>query len=252
MTDFRLLYDQKPEYVERRRVDSLPAKRVALEAIEYKLPNLTDILPSKLEIDSVAEIGCGTGEIIANFRSHCELHRVGFDISPLNIATAKERFPHVTFTDQNFALWEDNFDVVILSDVIEHVPDDVEFLSAAAKLGKYVLVNLPLEDCWIYRSRQYGPDDPSGHLKKYSLSDGFQLFKDARLEVLSWRQKWPLEEPQERMRQQLNMELTGHRFSGSFVARQGKRFVYTTSTLIKPMGRRLFPSNLFALLSHAK
>lgn len=47
--------------------------------------------------------------------------------------------------------------MVIVSDVIEHVPDDAGFLRSAAGLGQIVLVNLPLEDNWLNDRRNYGP-----------------------------------------------------------------------------------------------
>lgn len=250
MTDFQALYDEKEEYVARRDQDSCFAKRVAIEVNHYKIPLLTQVLPQPRNFQSIAEIGCGTGEIIAGILPDCDARRVGFDISPLNIEAASKRFPQVEFSAEPFEDFGERFDLMILSDVIEHVPDDVGFLRSAAAISDSLVINLPLEKCWKYRSREYGPDDSSGHLRSYSVSDGLDLIQAAGLEVIDWTQRWPLEEPQEQLRQELNVEETGHRFSGSFLARQAKKIGFMVFTGIKPIGRKIFPSNLFASVRH--
>ena len=245
-TNFEKLYDEKAEYVARRDENSWCARRVALEVNHYKIPYLEQVMPAGANFESIAEIGCGTGEIIADIFPDRPLRRVGFDISPENIRAARDRFTSVTFRSNDITECEESFDVVILSDVLEHVPDDVNFLASAAELADIVLVNLPLEKCWIYRNRQYGPDDSSGHLRNYSLADGFDLLDRAGLRLMDWEQTWPLEEEQEKARQRLNVEEFGHRFSGSPILRVLKAGAFVFCTRCKPIGRRAFPSNLFA------
>lgn len=247
--DFSALYDEHPEYVARRNADSMARAQVELEVQLFKLPGLMGVLPAGQCLRSVVEIGCATGELIAAFPLALGGRRVGLDISPANIVTARARFPGVQFLAGHFLdAGLSGFDAVIVSDVIEHVPDDVGFLRAAACLGKVVLVNLPLEDNWLNDRRSYGPDDVSGHLRRYSLAQGIQLFDRAGLDVLSYSQIWVHETPAEGARRTLWRERTGAAYTGRWPVAMAKRLVFATATTVRPIGRRLFASNLFAAL----
>jgi hypothetical protein len=139
--------------------------------------------------------------------------------------------------------------LVILSDILEHVPDDAQLLREAAKVAKVLLINLPLEKCLTYMFRQYGPDDPSGHLRWYSLSDGLRLVERADLRVVAHTRVWVMETRYELMRQDLNRQLLGAPFSGGWLTRGGKRLFFSFCNAFQPMGRVMFPSNLFASLA---
>ena len=245
--DFSALYDEHPEYVARRGAGSLAQAQVDLEARLFKLPGLMGVLPAGRPLRRVLEIGCATGEVIAAVPVEPGGRRVGLDISPANIAAARARFPEVEFHDGDFrAAGLAGFDAVIMSDVLEHVPDDVAFLRDAAALGELVLVNLPLEDNWLNDRRAYGPDDVSGHLRRYSLADGLALFERAGLEVLAYRQVWVHETPTEPARRALRRERLGAAYSGPWPVALAKGAVFAAATAVKPLGRRLFASNLFA------
>ncbi|MBS0415464.1 MAG: class I SAM-dependent methyltransferase [Proteobacteria bacterium] len=245
--DFSALYDEHPEYVARRNADSLARAQIELEVRLFKLPGLMGVVPAGQHLRNVVEIGCATGELIATFPVVPGGRRVGLDISTANVATARVRFPEVEFLSGNFLdTGISGFDAVIVSDVIEHVSDDAEFLRSAAGLGNFVLVNLPLEDNWLNDRRNYGPDDVSGHLRRYSLEQGLQLFERAGLELLSSSQLWVHETPTESARRSLWRERTGRAYTGRWPVALGKRMVFATATAIRPIGRRLFASNLFA------
>lgn len=134
-----------------------------------------------------------------------------------------------------------------MSDVVEHVPHDQEFLRAAAQLGEVVLVNLPLEDNWLNWRRDYGVNDVSGHLRKYSLADGMRLFELAGLEVLAHSQVWFHETAAEDARRALRKQRLGSVFSGSWPERTVKRAIVMAAAAVPPLGRRIFSSNLFAM-----
>jgi len=250
MVDFRSLYDSKEEYVLRRQEGSYNARRLELEVQHFKIPNLLKVLPKEYSYTSIAEIGCGTGEIIGAFPGGNVNRRVGFDISPLNISCARQRFRNVEFHDLDFRSWNEKFDLMILSDILEHVPDSVHFLMDASKMAKLLLVNLPLEKCLLYSFRKYGPKDPSGHLAKFSMKDALQMFHAADLRIVKWYRGWTMESRYETRRQELNEEMTGNKFSGSDYVQTMKGILFTVSNKITTVGRLVFPSNLF--LSAAK
>ena len=244
--DFPALYDRHPEYIARRQSGSFEQAQIDIEVRLFKLPNLLGLLPPGQVPGSAIEIGCATGELIAALPVQSGGRKVGMDISAGNIAAARVRFPDVEFRCGDFRDGPDErFDVVVMSDVLEHVPDDAGFLRDAAKRGELVLVNLPLEDNWLNRRRRYGADDVSGHLRKYSLADGLALVDRAGLEALSHTQVWVHETPTEAARRALRRARLGAAFAGAWPARALRHAVYAAATAVQPLGRRLFASNLF-------
>lgn len=194
--DFGALYDAHPEYVARRRVCSFEQAQIDIEVMLFKMPQLLTVWPEARAARSTLEIGCATGELLAAMPIAEGGRKVGIDISASNVAVAAERHPGIEFRCCDFRTQaSETFDIVILSDVLEHVPDDREFLRDAAALADVVLLNLPLEDNWLNSGRRYGPDDVSGHLRRYCLADGFALVAAAGLEVLGQNRAWVHESP---------------------------------------------------------
>lgn len=241
--DFQALYDAHPEYVARRTAGSMEQAQIDIEVRMFKLPGLLAVLPAQLPLRCALEIGCATGELIAAVPA---AQRVGLDISAENVTAARSRFPEVEFHCGDFrAAGLTGFDAVILSDVLEHVPDDVDFLRDAAGLGEMVLVNLPLEDNWLNDRRVYGPDDVSGHLRRYSLAEGLALFEQAGLEVVGHSQVWIHETPADAARRELRRERLGAAYGGGLAARCAKQCLSAVAVAVPAFGRRLFSSNLF-------
>ena len=246
--DFAALYDRHGEYTARRVAGSFEQAQVLLEATGFKIPHLLGVLPQGHVLTSVLEIGCATGELISNFPVAPGGQRVGCDISPANVRAAAARYPDVQFFAGDFAhMPMVQFDAVVLSDVLEHVDDDAGFLRSAAQRARYTLVNLPLEDNWLNRNRAYGPNDVSGHLRRYSLKQGLALFPRAGLRVLSHRQVWIHETSVDSERRRLREQHFGQAFAGSLPTRWLKQGVVAATRVVRPLGQRLFASNLFAL-----
>jgi SAM-dependent methyltransferase len=245
--DFSALYDEHPEYVARRASGSFEQAQIDIEVRLFKLPQLMRLLPPGRTLSSVLEIGCATGELVNAVPVQRGGRKLGMDISAANVAAAQARFPLVEFRCADFReCGHEHFDTVIMSDVLEHVPDDVAFLRDAAALGDTVLVNLPIEDNWLNRNRAYGAGDVSGHLRRYSLADGLALFERAGLEVTAFTQVWVHETPTEAARRALRRERLGAAYSGGWPQRVVKHAVFSAATAVPAIGRRLFASNLFA------
>ncbi|MET3913652.1 SAM-dependent methyltransferase [Variovorax sp. OAS795] len=245
--DYSALYNEHPEYVARRQVGSYEQAQIDIEVRRFKLPNLMRLVPAEQKFGDVLEIGCATGELIAAVPVGEGGRKVGIDISSANVESARMRFPQVEFRCGDFrtAALSDFFDAVIMSDVLEHVPDDREFLQDAATLGQIVLVNLPLEDNWLNRRRRYGPEDVSGHLRKYSLEDGLELFERAGLEVVAYSRVWVHETPTEQARRALRYERFGAAFAGAWPMQVLRKAVFAAASAMPWFGRRLLASNLF-------
>jgi SAM-dependent methyltransferase len=133
---------------------------------------------------TVIDVGCGTG---ANIAALADGYRtIGIDTSAEAIELARTRFPQTEFTC-GFApdALGDKFgeaDLVMLNDVLEHVPDDSALLSsllAAAKPGTYFLITVPAD------MALWSPHDVAfGHYRRYDLSGFSQLWQDQPVTTL--------------------------------------------------------------------
>src|SRR6185295_20126636 len=99
---------------------------------------------------TVVDVGCGTG---ANLAALAESYNcVGIDTSPEAVRLAQQRFPAARFIcgrapDELGDVLEQTR-LVLLMDVLEHVPDDFELLSslmAAAPVGTNFLITVPAD-----------------------------------------------------------------------------------------------------------
>ena len=84
-------------------------------------------------VDSIFEIGCGTGQLACLLRDNGITRYHGFDFSPKRIAHAKRTCPKFTFSLQD-AFQTDlytaySYDAVICTEFLEHVERDVEILN---------------------------------------------------------------------------------------------------------------------------
>lgn len=131
----------------------------------FVLSVLRDAFPSQFPNSlRVLDIGCGNGSQLAIPLAREGLHVTGIDSDPASIAHAKElarEIPHASFKCASADdIVDRNFDVVILSEVLEHVEEPQQLLLAGAnrlsKLG-VAIVTTPNGygefewDSWLFR-----------------------------------------------------------------------------------------------------
>ncbi len=123
--------------------------------------------PGGLERQTIIDVGCGTG---ANAAALADDYRcIAIDTSAEAVSLAADRFEKVDFR-VGFAPddLEDcfgNADLIMLNDVLEHVPDDFELLSkllSAARPGALFLITVPADMAlWSVH------DESFGHYRRY-------------------------------------------------------------------------------------
>lgn len=106
-----------------------------------------------LTVNSVIDIGCGTGSVLSQLaKIHIGKHYHVVDIANQAISIVKERgdIPNLleasVFDGLNLPYGNQQFDLAILSHVVEHLKDPVSLLVEAARVSRYVVVEVPLED----------------------------------------------------------------------------------------------------------
>lgn len=186
-TDFAKFYDNQPDYAAFRNDKG---RREDYETMaDWKARILVSLLPDRLVLRNVLEVGCAFGVLLNNIADRLDIRaRTGIDISAENISLARELYPDCDFftgtleefvKEKSEMLKSQKFALIVLSDIVEHVPDDLEFLKTAKGISEYVVINLPLERSFKNRNRKYGLDDPSGHLRSYDIKLAKALFKNS-------------------------------------------------------------------------
>ncbi|MEX0677073.1 MAG: class I SAM-dependent methyltransferase [Pirellulales bacterium] len=126
---------------------------------------------------TIVDVGCGTGANLAGLAEQYE--RIGIDTSADAIRLAKSRFPRVQFihglAPRDLGPIMDRAGLILLSDVLEHVPDDFELFSellAAARPGAFFLITVPADlALWSEHDRAFG------HYRRYDSARLEQLWQ---------------------------------------------------------------------------
>ena len=143
-----------------------------------------EILQSSMA-SGILDVGCGTGGNIAGLSA--DYRCIGIDTSAEAIALAKRRFPKVQFicgtapVDVMDCLPQ--IQLILLMDVLEHVPDDLGLLTSlvsAAEAGTYFLITVPADPkLWS------GHDEAFGHFRRYEVEQFEGLWLDLPLQRVS-------------------------------------------------------------------
>ena len=141
-----------------------------------------------LSINSIIEIGAGEGSILKrlsdlNFAQ--ELYAL--EISPTAVSTIRNRkIPRLKecslFDGYNIPYDNKEFDLAVLSHVVEHVEHPRKLICEAKRIAKYVFVEVPLEET-IRLPWDFVPDN-DGHINSYSSVTIRRLIQTCHLRVL--------------------------------------------------------------------
>ena len=166
------------------------------EDAEFKWNNFLKILKKSNinfnEINSIADVGCGSGKILAeakksNFFSEQCIYE-GFDINPDAIKLAKQRDDNINFFNSDFINIEEKYnDLILASDVFEHIENSYEFLIKLKEKGNLFLFNIPLEINLfsMVREKNIFQDsyDKVGHLHFYTKKTAILLLESCGYKI---------------------------------------------------------------------
>jgi SAM-dependent methyltransferase len=141
---------------------------------------------TKLRPRTLVEIGCGDGSLLAALRGLAPVFD-GFELSPAAAGLAREALPDARrvepFDGTEVPAEDGEYDLAVLSHVLEHVPDPLPLLAEAARVAHEVLVEVPLEDNRSARRADKRAEAARiGHLHFFSRADVRGLIAEAGLE----------------------------------------------------------------------
>jgi SAM-dependent methyltransferase len=150
------------------------------------LRRLIENLIRPLAFKTVLDVGCGQGSLLGELRAQFpHIQPAGMDLSGKAIDLARRRVPEGKFFagDLTREPLNDKFDLVICSEVLEHIPDDLAAMRNLARMtGKYLVVSAP-QGCMrrfeaaVGHVRNYAYGELVGKLKQ----NGFRMVR-----VIEW------------------------------------------------------------------
>jgi SAM-dependent methyltransferase len=172
MSDSRETYDRlwRETWGDLQRLG--PVHRHQREALVAKV--------RQLNVRTVLDIGCGSGENLSALARLPGLELTGVDISPEVLVIARSRVSSATLLELDVERQSlpQRFDLVISFQVIEHLADDLAALTHMAQMA----------DCWVLVTSMAGRMRPSekhiGHLRNYTFDELRDKAGRAGLEVV--------------------------------------------------------------------
>ena len=119
-----------------------------------KAEQLAGLVPPNVHFEKALEVGCAEGIVINRFRELLNIEKCyGVDISSTFLYTGRATYPEIEFiqiSGLRFPFPDKTMDLIVLSDIIEHVNNLDLFMKEVKRVGKMVLLKVPL-DKYLWR-----------------------------------------------------------------------------------------------------
>jgi SAM-dependent methyltransferase len=138
-----------------------------------------------LEFKSVLDVGCGNGALLGELEKKSLPELVGIDLSELVIKENGQRFSGLRFQalDVSKNALEEKFDLVICSEVLEHIDNLAAALANLRRMcRRYLIITVPT-------GRVFPIDQKMGHVRHFSSTEIRDCLKPHGLRVLLLK-KW--------------------------------------------------------------
>jgi hypothetical protein len=158
--------------------------------LKWKAINLANLfLRSRKDrsVQTVCEIGGAEGMVLHSIGQMLKVDKlVNYELSSRFCEVGQQIYPDIQFKNTEFSFDDDYFDIIILSDILEHVEDENNLLEAVSKRCRFALFKMPIENCLVNTElyyllrgqtkpidRKFGPAHYNGHLRGYTVSQAF-------------------------------------------------------------------------------
>lgn len=148
---------------------------------------------NKITGSTIADIGCGAGGVLSELSHLMDkgIKYYGYDISQQAIDLAIEHNKENLYYRSEDLLSvnnRDHFDILLIIDVIEHIPNYVEFLKKCRSKAHYKIYHIPLDlsvssimtDSFIEGRRNLG------HVNYFSFQSAIACLKDTEHVIIDY------------------------------------------------------------------
>lgn len=162
------------------------------QTLLWKAGETLKLVPKDTSFRSILEIGCAEGILLDEISKQLKIERVvGIDLSENFTKFGEKMYPNIKFINDDFRnvdFRENEFDIVVLSDIIEHILDYEELLHKVERISRHIIFKIPIERCiYAYLLRpKIGKDHPSGHLHQFSIKDCFEMLKKFNFRIITY------------------------------------------------------------------
>ncbi len=150
--------------------------------------------------ERVLEVGCGNGALSHDIAQRSGCHVVGVDIEAGKVAEARRHFPHerleLKVADATRDDLHGRYDVVVLSNVLEHLADRGGMLRRLTDTtgAKRILIRVPMfdRDWRVPLKKELGVEwrlDPT-HETEYTVETFNREMEDAGLRIVHQEVRW--------------------------------------------------------------
>ena len=147
---------------------------------------------NKMQPKSIAEIGCGAGEILNQLQQRMEdkeIDFLGFEISPDAFKLAQTRTKErLNFFQKDLLPDGDAYDLLLMIDVFEHVEDYIGFVRKFNTKATYKIYHIPLDMSLlsIFTNYPASARNRVGHLHYFMKDTALATLSDAGQEIVDW------------------------------------------------------------------
>lgn len=165
------------------------------EDAHWKALQIKEIIQKNmLQPKTIAEIGCGAGEILqelSKYEHFKDAKLEGSDISPQAIEIArKSENKEILYSNRDMLSKEynDYYEILLVIDVFEHVPDYIDFLKKCRSKADFKIYHIPLDIhvSSILRNTLNNVRYSLGHLHYFTAETALSTLRDTGHEIVDY------------------------------------------------------------------
>ena len=144
---------------------------------------------NRIAVGSYCDIGCGTGlctQLLRDVFQGAEAD--GYEFSPQAHALAQKRAaPGLRFHNGSPFDETGTFDLALALDVVEHVENAFDFIRGMARVGRHILLHIPLDMNALAVLREWpilAARRDVGHIHYFTRGTAIALLRDCGLEIV--------------------------------------------------------------------